>query len=50
MTVLTERGTRLAGIVSAGIGCAAPGIPGLYANVAQHLDWIDSVVYGGQGT
>ncbi|XP_043198015.1 uncharacterized protein LOC122368284 isoform X1 [Amphibalanus amphitrite] len=49
MTVLTERGTRLVGIVSAGIGCAAPGIPGLYANVAHHLDWIDGVVYGGQG-
>ena len=49
MTVLTERGTRLAGIVSAGIGCGSPGIPGIYTNVARYLEWIDGVVYGGQG-
>ncbi|XP_037077509.1 complement factor D-like [Pollicipes pollicipes] len=47
MTVLTERGTRLAGIVSAGVGCATRGVPGLYTSVAHYVDWIDSVVFGG---
>lgn len=35
---------KVAGLVSWGIGCGQPGIPGVYANVAHYRHWIDSVV------
>uniref|UniRef100_A0A1I8M570 Uncharacterized protein n=1 Tax=Musca domestica TaxID=7370 RepID=A0A1I8M570_MUSDO len=31
---------KLVGIVSFGVGCAMPGYPGIYTDVAYHIDWI----------
>jgi len=34
---------KLSGVVSQGIGCAMPYAPGIYADVANQLDWIKAV-------
>ncbi|WP_133064372.1 serine protease [Sandarakinorhabdus cyanobacteriorum] len=40
---LTLQG-RLVGLVSWGLGCGRPGVPGIYTRVAFYQDWIDQVM------
>jgi len=34
----------LVGVVTAGLGCARRNVPGLYADVARHMTWIEGVL------
>ena len=44
LTIRKDGRHQFVGVVSAGIGCAIPRLPGLYTRFNNYLDWISSTV------
>lgn len=44
LMVVNEGHMVVVGVVSTGIGCARPRLPGLYTRVSEFIPWIQSVL------